>query len=238
MVSSIRDWLQSLDLGRYAETFEANDLDLDLAADLSDADLKDLGVTSMGHRKNLLRAIDGLRAASTTENGQREAAATPGKLSSTAPATPAQAERRQLTVMFCDLVGSTELSTRLDPEDLQEVIRAYHDSCAKAIAQYNGYIAKFMGDGVLAYFGYPQAHENDAERAARAGLDIVGAMANVSAAQAPLREMEMAVRIGINTGLVVVGDIIGEGAAEEASVVGETPNVAAQRHPHRGGAVR
>ena len=141
--------------------------------------------------------------------------------------TPSAAERRHLTVLFCDLVGSTELSSHLDPEDLRDVISVYQDTCREAISQYDGYIAKFMGDGVLVYFGYPQAHEDDAERAIRAALGILAAMPSLNAAL-PHHDLEVAVRIGIATGPVVVGDIIGEGAAEEAAVVGETPNLAAR----------
>ena len=140
----------------------------------------------------------------------------------------AEAERRQLTVMFCDLVGSTSLSAQFDPEDLREIIRAYQAACADAIAAYGGYVAKYLGDGVLVYFGYPQAHGNDAERAVRAGLGIVEAVAKIGAVNEQLRGPQLSVRVGINTGLVVVGDLIGEGAAEQASVVGETPNVAAR----------
>ena len=141
--------------------------------------------------------------------------------------TPSTAERRHLTVLFCDLVGSTQLSTHLDPEDLRDIISVYQDTCREAITQYDGYIAKFMGDGVLVYFGYPQAHEDDAERAVRAGLGILAATPSLNAAL-PDHDVEVAVRIGIATGPVVVGDIIGEGAAEEAAVVGETPNLAAR----------
>jgi class 3 adenylate cyclase len=132
------------------------------------------------------------------------------------------AERQQLTVMFCDLVGSTALSGRLDPEEMREVIRAYQDACSGPVARYDGFIAKFMGDGILAYFGFPRAHEDDAERAVRAGLDIVAAVGRLRAPE-PLK-----VRIGIATGLVVVGDLIGEGASQEQAVVGETPNLAAR----------
>ena len=140
----------------------------------------------------------------------------------------AEAERRQLTVMFCDLVGSTALSTRLDPEDLRELITAFQDRCRQAIEQYQGFIARYMGDGMLVYFGYPQAHEDDAERAIRAALDIVRSMPELNSEMGTLHETEVAVRIGVATGPVVVGDIVGEGAAEEAAVVGETPNLAAR----------
>ncbi len=138
------------------------------------------------------------------------------------------AQRRQLTVMFCDLVGSTALSTKLDPEDLREVITGFQDACRRAVEQYDGFIARYMGDGMLVYFGYPQAHEHDAERAVRAGLELVGSMAQLNAGVAAAHGVSLAVRVGIATGAVVVGDIIGEGAAEEAAVVGETPNLAAR----------
>jgi class 3 adenylate cyclase/predicted ATPase len=144
------------------------------------------------------------------------------------PAPGSEAERRQLTVMFCDLVGSTALSTRLDPEDLREVITAFQDECREAIERYDGFIARYMGDGMLVYFGYPQAHEDDAERAVRAGLDVVGSMAGMNDEVGRAHEITLAVRVGVATGPVVVGDIVGEGAAEEAAVVGETPNLAAR----------
>src|SRR5436853_268567 len=140
------------------------------------------------------------------------------------PARRHDAERRHLTVMFCDLVGSTALSARLDPEDMWEVIRAYRAACARVIATYDGSLARFVGDGILAYFGYPRAHEDDAERTVRAGLDIVAAVARLEThAEEPL-----AVRIGIATGLVVVGDPSGEDALREHAVVGDTPNLAAR----------
>jgi class 3 adenylate cyclase len=137
---------------------------------------------------------------------------------------PADAERRQLTVMFCDLVGSTVLSRRLDPEDLREVIGAYHRCVEKIVARFGGFVAKYMGDGVLVYFGFPRAHEDDAERAVRAGLDIVTA---VGALDAPAIG-KLQVRIGVATGLVVVGDLVGEGPSQEQAVVGETSNLAAR----------
>jgi class 3 adenylate cyclase len=153
-----------------------------------------------------------------------------GEIAAQQPATPSPppradaAERRQLTVMFCDLVGSTALSARFDPEELREDIRAYQNAVSAVVARYDGFVAKFMGDGVLAYFGYPQAHEDDAERAVRAGLEIEAAVASLeSRGTEPL-----AVRIGIATGLVVVGDLVGEGSAQEQPVVGETPNLAAR----------
>jgi len=165
----------------------------------------------------------------TRSEGVHESAAGGSPLS-TKPSEQAHvdAERRQLTVMFCDLVGSTELSTALDPEDLREVIGAFQDHCREAIQRFQGFVARYMGDGMLVYFGYPQAHEDDAERAARAGLEIVRGMPSLDAEGSPARGLGLAVRIGVTTGPVVVGDIIGEGAAEEAAVVGETPNLAAR----------
>jgi class 3 adenylate cyclase len=143
-----------------------------------------------------------------------------------AETTPPESERRQLTVMFCDLVGSTELSTRLDPEDLRVIIRDFQETCAKVIAQFDGYIAQYLGDGILVYFGYPKAHENEAERAVMSGLGIIEALDDFEPKYE--RDIKLAVRIGIATGLVVVGEIIGNGSAEEMTVVGETPNIAAR----------
>jgi len=176
--------------------------------------LKDIGVSSAGHRLRLRNAIAKLAPTSIAE-GSSEAPTSP---------PPSQAERRQLTVMFCDLVGSTALSTRFDPEELREEIRAYQNTVSDVVARYDGFIAKFMGDGVLAYFGYPRAHEDDAERALRAGLEVAAAVSSLET-----RGTErLAVRIGIATGLVVVGDLVGEGSAQEQAVVGETPNLAAR----------
>ena len=210
--------LRSLEMQQYAQTFRDNAIDLSVLPDLTDQDLEKLGVL-LGHRRKLLRAIADLEAI--------EKSAPAGAAAPTAPAVPRPldtAERRQLTVMFCDLVGSTALSTRLDPEDMREIVGAYHRCCADLITRAGGFVAKYMGDGVLAYFGYPQAHEHDAERAVRAGLALVEAVPKLkTAAGAPLQ-----VRVGIATGLVVVGDLIGAGAAQEQAVVGETPNLAAR----------
>jgi class 3 adenylate cyclase len=204
-------WLRSLGLGQYEALFRASDIDADILPELTEVDLEKLGV-SLGHRKRLLRAISGLAAAETL--------ATPS--ASTGAKAQDAAERRQLTVMFCDLVGSTPLSTRFDPEDLREIVGSYHRCVADTVARFSGFVAKYMGDGVLIYFGYPEAHEDDAERAARAGLAVIDAVGQL-ATQEPLN-----VRIGIATGLVVVGDLIGGGAAQERGVVGETPNLAAR----------
>ncbi|MDP6406149.1 MAG: adenylate/guanylate cyclase domain-containing protein [Alphaproteobacteria bacterium] len=212
MAKDIRRWLEGLDLGRYVEMFQANAVDLELLLDLDEADLEKLGVAALGHRKKLLRAI-------------AELGSEPASTATAADATrPSEAERRQLTVMFCDLVGSTALSEQLDPEDLRAVIGAFQMACAGVIAGFEGYIARYMGDGLLVYFGYPQAHEDDAERAVRAGLGIVAAVGNLKTHQNEMLE----VRVGIATGLVVVGDIVGEGASEERAVTGETPNLAAR----------
>ncbi len=150
----VAEWLEALGLGTYAEVFAENDVGLDVLPHLTEEHLKELGV-SLGHRVRILKAIEALEAASV---GVPESPPAPDPAAGVMAPT-GEAERRQLTVMFCDLVSSTALSTRLDPEDLREVIRAYQDTCAKVIARYGGYIAKYMGDGVLVYFGYPQAHE-------------------------------------------------------------------------------
>jgi class 3 adenylate cyclase/tetratricopeptide (TPR) repeat protein len=203
-------WLRSLGLPQYEATFRASEIDGEVLRELTDGDLEKLGLP-LGHRKRLLKAIAAL-------DGQMALAHRPE------PASKEGAERRQLTVMFCDLVGSTALSARLDLEDMREIIGAYQRCCAKDIAKAGGFVAKYMGDGVLAYFGYPQAHEDDAERAVRAGLALIDAVPRLRTAHGAALQ----VRIGIATGLVVVGDLIGQGAAQEQGVVGETPNVAAR----------
>jgi class 3 adenylate cyclase/predicted ATPase len=205
-------WLRSLGLDQYEATFRANEIDTDVLPELTEIDLEKLGVP-LGHRKRLLKAIAGLAA--------------PEKLAPTlgpAPVRPETdaAERRQVTVMFCDLVGSTALSARMDPEDLREVISAYQKCVAETVRRFGGFVAKYMGDGVLVYFGYPQAHEDDAEQAVRAGLELIAAVAGLKTRAA------LQTRIGIATGLVVVGDLIGSGAAQEQAIVGETPNLAAR----------
>jgi class 3 adenylate cyclase/predicted ATPase len=202
-------WLRGLGLERYAAAFRDNEIDWEALPKLTADDLKDLGVVLGSHRHKLLEAIAALQ-------GKTDAAA--GRAS----AGPA-AERRQLTVMFCDLVGSTKLSARLDPEDLRDVIAAYHRAVADIIRRFDGFVAKYMGDGVLAYFGYPRAHEDDAERAVRAGLGVIDAVGRLD-----VKSVKLQARVGIATGLAVVGDLIGEGSAQEQSVVGETPNLAAR----------
>ena len=169
---------------------------------------------------------DGFCSECGTRVPARTIASRPPKAASASPASETEpaAERRQLTIMFCDLVGSTALSIRLDPEDMRELVRAYQRCCADVITRAGGFLARYMGDGVLAYFGYPQAHEHDAEHAVRAALALVEAVPKLATkAGSPLQ-----VRVGIGTGLVVVGDLIGAGAAQEQAVVGETPNLAAR----------
>jgi class 3 adenylate cyclase/predicted ATPase len=212
-MEQIADWLKKLGMAQYAEAFADNDIDFSVLRHLTDQHLKDLGL-SLGHRLKMLQAIHDL--------GETSAAATASVPAPTRPARQDDAERRQLTVMFTDLVGSTALSTKLDPEDLRSVIGAYHKCVAETVARFDGFVAKYMGDGVLVYFGYPQAHEDDAERAVRAGLALVEAVGKLRT-QEPLQ-----VRLGVATGLVVVGDIVGSGEAQERGVVGETPNLAAR----------
>ena len=210
----VGDWLRSLGLGQYEAVFRESEIDPEVLPELTDADLEKLGVP-LGHRKRLLKAISNL-----VSQGQP----TPPPRPAPVPTETDTAERRQLTVMFCDLVGSTALSAKLDPEDLHGVIGAYHRCCAELVERNGGFVAKYMGDGVLAYFGYPKAHEDDTERAVRAGLAVVEAAPKlVTAVGSPLH-----VRIGIATGLVVVGDLVGSGEAQERGVVGETPNLAAR----------
>jgi class 3 adenylate cyclase/predicted ATPase len=210
----VGSWLRGLGLAQYEALFRDNEVEADVLADLTESDLEKIGLP-LGPRKRVLKAIASL-----------DPTRAPPVASSPAPRTPAAdaAERRQLTVMFCDLVGSTALSARLDPEDMRQVIRAYQDACSGVVARYDGFVAKFMGDGLLAYFGFPRAHEDDAARAVHAGLEIADAVAGL---QTRARE-KLAVRIGIATGLVVVGDLVGQGSAQEQAVIGDTPNLAAR----------
>jgi class 3 adenylate cyclase/predicted ATPase len=211
----IADWLQKLGLGQYAQRFAENDINFSILPDLTDQDLKELGVVSLGHRRQLLRAIAELKGDETATSKPAAEPFAPSVQRDTA-------ERRQVTVMFSDLVGSTALSARMDPEDLREVISAYQKCVAETVRRFSGFIAQYMGDGVLAYFGYPEAHEDDAERAVQAGLELVAAVRDLKT-HANLRT-----RVGIATGLVVAGDLLGSGSAQEQAVVGETPNLAAR----------
>lgn len=222
-MQTIGQWLEDLGLSQYAEVFERNAVDLDIARDLTQQDLRDLGVEPLGHRKVLLRAIVEL-------NGPEARAAKAQHVQHRFPAEPSlptEAERRQLTVLFCDLAGSTELAARLDPEELREVLRAYQATCASGIAKFDGHIAQYLGDGLLVYFGYPRAHEDDAERAVRTGLAIVAAIRALNASASGRTDVRLAVRVGIHTGLVVVGEV-GVGAKQEQLALGETPNLAAR----------
>jgi class 3 adenylate cyclase/predicted ATPase len=211
-MQQIADWLEKLGLSEYAQRFTENGIDLAALPYLTDQDLKDIGVL-LGHRRIMLAAIGKLTGA---------VAATPEPTKQVEPKPQDTAERRQVTVMFSDLVGSTALSARMDPEDLREVISGYQKCVAETVQRFGGFVAKFMGDGVLVYFGYPQAHEDDAERAVRAGLELVAAVG------APKTHAPLQTRVSIATGLVVVGDLIGSGAAQEQAIVGETPNLAAR----------
>lgn len=217
----IGTWLRSLQLSQYEQAFRDNDIGADILPDLTAEDLIGLGVTSIGHRRKLLAAITALRGEGLAGGVTAEPQAT--ALLSAAPVR-AGAERRQLTVVFVDLVDSTALSARLDPEDMSKLLRAYQNAVTGGFARFEGHVAKLMGDGVLAYFGWPRAHEDEAERAVRASLAAVEAVGRLAS---PTGE-PLAARVGIATGVVVVGDLIGEGAAQEEAVVGETPNLAAR----------
>src|SRR5467141_1967747 len=206
----VGSWLRNLGLGQYEPAFVANAIDGDVLTELTEVDFQNMGIP-LGDRKRLMKAIKAIGAVDKTGVGDDSQNAQ-------------SAERRHLTVMICDLVGSTALTARLDPEDMGAVIDAYHAACARITRTYDGFLAEFRGDGILAYFGYPLAHEDDAERTVRAGLDIIAAVARLETrAGEPL-----AVRIGIATGLVVIGDLSREGALREHAVVGETPNLAAR----------
>ncbi|MBM6583738.1 AAA family ATPase [Microvirga sp. BT689] len=204
----VAQWLRSLGLAQYEQAFRDNAVDDDILPRLTGEDLKELGVHAVGHRRKLLDAISHLD----------RSLANPANIG-------VEAERRQLTVMFCDLVESTSLASTLDPEEYRAVLRAYHEACSGTVAEFGGFVAKYMGDGVLAYFGYPQAHEDDAVRAVRAGLALTE---EVARAPVPSGVDLLRARVGIATGVVVVGDLVGAGAAQERSVVGETPNLAAR----------
>jgi len=212
-MQEIADWLKTLGMSEYAQRFAENDIDIAVLPHLTDQHLKDLGV-SLGHRLKMLHAVAQLAGAAPAT--PPPAPVTEQKSQDTA------AERRQVTVMFADLVGSTALSARMDPEDLREVISAYQKCVTETVRRFGGFVAKYMGDGALVYFGYPQAHEDDAERAVRAGLELVAAVGGLTT------HATLQTRVGIATGLVVVGDLIGSGAAQEQAVVGETPNLSAR----------
>jgi class 3 adenylate cyclase/tetratricopeptide (TPR) repeat protein len=211
-MSDLAAWLQGQGFGQYADLFASNAIDREALVELTDDHLRELGLP-LGHRVRLLKAIRELREPEDPQAADHV----------TTP-TPREAERRQLTVMFCDLVSSTELAARLDPEDMGQLIRGYQHCCAGVVERWGGHVAKYMGDGVLAYFGWPRAHEDDAERAVRAGLELAKSVGKLEMTAGDA----LAARVGIATGLVMVGELIGEGAAQEQTVVGETPNLAAR----------
>jgi class 3 adenylate cyclase/predicted ATPase len=215
-MSDLRQWLESLGLGRHADAFAENHIDCEALPDLTEQDLATLGL-SLGHRKRLLKAIPEYCCLPQPSQGARHAE----RRTRHADIKP---ERRYLTVLFCDLVGSTALSTQLDPEDLREILHEFQHRCADAIRRYEGHIARFFGDGALAYFGFPSAHEDDAERSVKAALQMVETVSALS----PQVGQKLAVRIGIATGLVVVGALIGESSSREFVLVGEAPNLAAR----------
>ena len=210
-MQQVADWLEKLGLGQYAQRFAENGISFAVLPHLTDQDLKEIGVL-LGHRRKMLRPL---------LNWQKKEPPTATCTRRLLRRLQDTAERRQVTVMFSDLVGSTALSARMDPEDLREVISAYQKCVAETVQRFGGFVAKYMGDGVLVYFGYPQAHEDDAERAVRAGLELIAAM---TALEAPSRANP---RRHCH-GLVVVGDLIGSGEAQERGIVGETPNLAAR----------
>lgn len=211
-MQTIEEWLASLGLEEYAERFVANGVDLSVIGDLTEQDFADLGVL-LGHRRKMLRAI-----------AQLEPAPPPPAEAPDRPPAQEEAERRQLTVMFCDIVGSTALSARLDPEDMRQVIKIYHARIAEIIHRYQGIIARYMGDGVLVYFGYPRAEEDDAEQAVRAGLALIDAVSDLDTGV----ETALRIRVGIATGTVIVGDLLTGEGWEERTVVGDAPNLAAR----------
>ncbi len=210
-MTKLEHWLNELGLQQYVGTFNANGIDFDILLDLTESDLEKLGLL-LGHRRKFLKALAALKPTGT------QSKPAPSK------AEKQEAERRQVTVLFSDLVGSTAMANAVDPEDMSELIRRYQEACAEAIGRFDGFIAKFMGDGVLAYFGYPQAQEDATERSVYAGLALID---NVLQLPGP-DGRPLSTRVGIATGVVVIGDIIGKGAAREHSIVGETPNLAAR----------
>jgi class 3 adenylate cyclase/predicted ATPase len=220
----IGGWLRDLGLERYEQAFQDNEVTARSLPHLTADDLKEMGVTAIGHRRLLLQAIAEFETSAAAAVEPFSDRITSSEDVGDTARRVSEAERRQLTVMFVDLVGSTELSGKLDPEDMARMIRAYQGTCAEVVERWGGHVAKYMGDGVLAYFGWPTAHEDEAERAVRAGLDLTDAIKLVAA---PSGEA-LAARVGIATGLVMVGELIGEGAAQEQTVVGETPNLAAR----------
>jgi len=218
MTRDIGQWLENLGLGKYTDVFTENEIDLDALPHVVEEDLKDIGI-ALGARRKLLAAIAMYKS---------EIESVPGQMAGAHHVAGGEAERRHLTVMFCDLTGSTALSERLDPEDLREVLLAYQQVCSEIIGRYDGHIAKYIGDGLLVYFGYPQAHEDDAQRAVGAALKIVSGVAGLRKKIGLPLSVDLAVHLGIHTGLVVAGEMGAGDTREEMAIVGETPNIAAR----------
>ena len=214
---SLSEWLNEIGLAQYADLLEKNAVDLEVLPELSEQDLSDLGIP-LGHRKRLLKA---LRAPLDVDTSPAVSPANESSVQTQEEAVVSVGERRQLTVMFCDLVGSTAISEKLDPEELRSLLHNYRTVCGGVIARYEGFVARYVGDGILTYFGWPQAHEEDAERALRSALEIVQAVKRASSTEA------LSVRIGIATGPVVVGEQAGVGEQSKLAV-GSTPNLAAR----------
>lgn len=221
MAENVQDWLKSIGFGQYVDAFVENGVDFELLSHLNNEDLKDLGISMLGDRKKLLLTIEQLDPKADIPPNE---IASPDVLSE----GHSDAERRQLTVMFCDLVGSTTLSERLDPEDMRNVLRAYQETCAEAVGRFDGHVAKYIGDGLLVYFGYPQAHEDDPQRAVRAGLGVIEGVAALNPRLGTEHGIELGVRVGIHTGLVVAGEMGGGATREQYAIVGETPNIASR----------
>jgi class 3 adenylate cyclase/predicted ATPase len=215
-MTDVRRWLEQHGCGEFVQAFEENQIDLDIARDLTDQDLRDMGVAALGQRKRLLRAVAQLKVpeSALTESPPKQDIA-----------APKSAERRQLTILFCDLVGSSALSQRLDPERLREVMQAYQETCRTIIEKYEGHVAQYLGDGLMVYFGWPRAHEHDAERSVRSALEIISAIGRV---EMPDGLSPLQVRIGVATGPVVVGETGAGDASVPKLAVGETPNLAAR----------
>jgi class 3 adenylate cyclase len=216
--TDLAEWLGRHGLDQYAQTFAENNIEFSVLPDLTENDLKKLGV-SLGHRKKLLRAIEALTAA--RQPSGTTSAVSNVTVASTPLVQPREAEFRQITVMFCDLVGSTQLSEKLDPEDLQKLLDVYRGKCSTAIGHYGGEVARYFGDGVMAFFGWPRAHEDDAVRAIHAALEIVSGVTKIPG------PVTLTCRVGVCSGAVVVGEI-GDSGTWSMDAVGETPNIAAR----------
>jgi class 3 adenylate cyclase len=223
IVNDVTEWLAALGLEQHAQTFAENDINFDLLASLDHEVLQAIGIKSAGHRMTILKAAAAL-GDECIETNKQNTAENAGDSRNAINNAINEAEHRQLTVMFCDLADSTELSGRLDAEAYRDLILAYQAICTRCVERYEGYVARFFGDGMLVYFGYPRAHEDETQRAIHAGLEILDGLNSDERSQC----LNLAVRIGIATGPVVVGDIIGDGASQESAVIGETPNIAAR----------